>query len=47
MKPPDFAALCLLARNPQVQVTGIELDDHIRNVVAALQPISADLGLPG
>ena len=25
---------------------GIELDDHIRNVVAALQPISAELGLP-
>jgi predicted hydrolase (HD superfamily) len=25
---------------------GVELDDHIRTVVAALQPISADLGLP-
>ena len=25
---------------------GIKLDDHIRNVVAALQPISAELGLP-
>jgi predicted hydrolase (HD superfamily) len=24
---------------------GIELDDHIRNVVAALQPIAAQLGL--
>ena len=26
---------------------GVELDDHIRNVVAALQPIAKDLGLPG
>src|SRR5213075_3471203 len=25
---------------------GVELDDHIRHVVAALQPISAELGLP-
>jgi len=25
---------------------GIELDEHIANVVAALQPISAELGLP-
>ena len=24
---------------------GLELDDHIRNVVAAMQPIAADLGL--
>ena len=26
---------------------GVELDDHIRTVVEALQPISAELGLPG
>ncbi|TML86121.1 MAG: HDIG domain-containing protein [Actinobacteria bacterium] len=26
---------------------GVELDQHIRNVVAALQPIAKDLGLPG
>jgi putative nucleotidyltransferase with HDIG domain len=25
---------------------GIELDEHIRNVVAALQPIASELGLP-
>jgi putative nucleotidyltransferase with HDIG domain len=25
---------------------GLELDDHIRNVIAALQPISGELGLP-
>ena len=25
---------------------GVDLDDHIRTVVAALQPISAELGLP-
>ena len=24
---------------------GVELDDHIRTIVAALQPISAELGL--
>jgi len=28
------------------ELLGIELDDHIRNVVAALQPIAAELGLP-
>ena len=28
------------------ELLGIDLDDHIRNVVAALQPISAELGLP-
>ena len=28
------------------ELLGIELDDHIRNVVAALQPIAGDLGLP-
>ncbi|MFN2628914.1 MAG: HDIG domain-containing metalloprotein [Gaiellaceae bacterium] len=26
---------------------GVELDDHIRNLVEALRPISAELGLPG
>jgi putative nucleotidyltransferase with HDIG domain len=26
---------------------GVELDEHIRNVVAALQPIASELGLPG
>ena len=25
---------------------GLELDEHIRNVVAALQPIAGELGLP-
>jgi len=25
---------------------GVDLDDHIRTIVAALQPISAELGLP-
>jgi len=28
------------------ELLGIELDDHIRNVVAALQPIAGELGLP-
>jgi putative nucleotidyltransferase with HDIG domain len=26
---------------------GVELDEHIANVVAAMQPIAAELGLPG
>ena len=26
---------------------GVDLDDHIRTVVAALQPIASELGLPG
>jgi predicted hydrolase (HD superfamily) len=25
---------------------GVDLDDHIKHVVAALQPIAAELGLP-
>jgi predicted hydrolase (HD superfamily) len=25
---------------------GVDLDEHIRQVVAALQPIAAELGLP-
>ncbi len=29
------------------ELLGLELDDHIRNVVASLQPISAELGLSG
>jgi predicted hydrolase (HD superfamily) len=29
------------------QEIGRELDDHIAFVVAALQPIAAELGLPG
>ena len=29
-----------------VRVLGLELDDHIANVVAALQPIAPELGLP-
>jgi predicted hydrolase (HD superfamily) len=26
---------------------GVELDDHIRSVISALQPIAAELGVPG
>jgi putative nucleotidyltransferase with HDIG domain len=29
------------------EVLGVELDDHIRTVVAAMQPIATELGLPG
>ena len=28
------------------QEIGLELDAHVANVIAALQPIAADLGLP-
>ena len=28
------------------QLIGLELDEHIANVVAALTPIAAELGLP-
>ncbi len=28
------------------ELLGLDLDDHIRNVVAALQPIAGELGLP-
>ena len=30
-----------------VEELGVDLDEHIRTVVAALQPIAAELGLPG
>jgi len=48
LKQPSFAAG--VSREDVyegAEALGIELDEHIRNVVAALQPISAELGLPG
>lgn len=48
LKTPAFAAG--VSRDDVyagAELLGIDLDDHIRNVVAALQPISAELGLPG
>ena len=47
LKTPAFAAG--VSRDDVyagAELLGVELDDHIRNVVAALQPISAELGLP-
>jgi predicted hydrolase (HD superfamily) len=47
LKQPSFAAG--VSREDVyegAEELGVELDDHIRNVVAALQPISAELGLP-
>lgn len=47
LKQPSFAAG---VHRDEVyagaELIGVELDDHIANVVAALQPISAELGLP-
>jgi putative nucleotidyltransferase with HDIG domain len=48
LKTPAFAAG--VSRDDVyegAELLGLDLDDHIRNVVAALQPISAELGLPG
>ncbi len=48
LKQPSFAAGVhrdeVLAG---AELLGLELDVHIANVVAALQPIAGDLGLPG
>ena len=47
LKQPSFAAG---VHRDEVyagaDLLGLELDEHIANVVAALQPISAELGLP-
>ncbi len=46
MKTPAFAAA--VSRDDiraGAELLEVELDDHIRNVVAALQPVAADLGL--
>jgi putative nucleotidyltransferase with HDIG domain len=47
LKQPSFAAG---VHRDEVyagaELLGIDLDEHIRNVVAALQPIAAELGLP-
>ncbi|MDQ3067978.1 MAG: HAD family hydrolase, partial [Actinomycetota bacterium] len=46
LKQPSFAAG---VHRDEVyagaELIGVELDDHIANVVAALQPISKELGL--
>jgi putative nucleotidyltransferase with HDIG domain len=47
LKQPSFAAGVNRADVYEgAEELGVELDDHIRNVVEALQPISAELGLP-
>ena len=48
LKQPSFAAG--VSREDVyegAELLELDLDEHIRNVVAALQPISAELGLPG
>jgi predicted hydrolase (HD superfamily) len=47
LKQPSFAAG--VSRDDVYEGAaelGVDLDEHIANVVAALQPISAELGLP-
>ena len=47
LKQPSFAAG--VHRDEVIagaELLGLDLDDHIRNVIAALQPISDELGLP-
>ena len=47
LKQPSFAAG---VHRDEVyagaELLGVELDEHIRNVIEALRPISAELGLP-
>ncbi len=48
LKQPSFAAG--VSRDDVyegAELLGLELDEHITNVVAALQPIAGELGLPG
>jgi putative nucleotidyltransferase with HDIG domain len=48
LKQPSFAAK--VNRDDVykgAEELGVDLDEHIRNVVAALKPIAAELGLPG
>ncbi len=48
LRTPAFAAGVSRADVYEgAELLGLELDDHIRNVVASLQPISAELGLSG
>ena len=47
LKQPSFAAG--VHRDEVIagaELLGLDLDDHIRNVIAALQPIVGELGLP-
>jgi len=46
LKQPSFAAGVNRDEVAQgAELLGLELDDHIRNVIAALQPIAGELGL--
>ena len=48
LRTPAFAAGVSRADVYEgAELLGLELDDHIRNVVAALQPLSVELGLSG
>ncbi len=47
LKQPSFAAgVSRDDVNEGAELLGIELDEHIANVIAALQPIAGELGLP-
>jgi putative nucleotidyltransferase with HDIG domain len=46
LKQPSFAAGVNRAEVQQgAELLGVDLDEHIRNVIAALQPIARELGL--
>ena len=46
LKQPSFAAGVHRAEvYAGAELIGLELDEHIRNVIAALQPIAPELGL--
>jgi putative nucleotidyltransferase with HDIG domain len=48
LKQPSFAAgVNRDDVTKGAELLGLELDEHIRNVVEALKPIAAELGLPG
>jgi putative nucleotidyltransferase with HDIG domain len=47
LKQPSFAAGVHRDEVYQgAELIGLDLDEHIRNVIAAIRPIAADLGLP-
>lgn len=48
LKTPAFAAAVSREDiNKGAEMVGLALDDHIRNCIAALQPVAAELGIAG
>ncbi len=44
-RDPDFARPIAAPLDRCAELLGIDLDEHIRNVIAALQPVGPALGL--